>query len=482
MTSPAGPEDSRWNPPQIPAHRLSDMQTYKQLSTGDALAWEFDHAVLVSPSTTADKEPRSIGNPSKQYVVYYKCYLVLKNTQKWTDATTTVRKEPTMPETSDPASIDATLASGDVVAVLTTMAQKQDGALEVQQRMAEILAKLEERATREALKMKEREKERDKSEREERERGREREDDAMVFMDTSKMSRPQMLMRKIRVNGILKRRRKVFSDILGGRIEQRVFASTGSIQETRRRNDMLPGLVVGREEIVGVELLATLVIEDHVVQDDAGRHYHVKVVSLPHAGGTADDGEARLEHAERVPDFLGLRDDLDEGGPFGVDAIGERGGAGTKEMRELEDVEIVGAPGSPKNACHIHRSYDLTASSTMVGSCSSPKYKLAHASGQFFHTQCMQPSDPIIPGNPRASFSSSNLFTSSGVGANRYSPPNNSTIPSVNASCISKSSSCQSLHIRPPGQLPSHTTTSVEQRCPCAPLEPPAATLRSSSS
>nr|TKW18679.1 hypothetical protein SEVIR_5G446900v2 [Setaria viridis] len=47
-------------------------------------------------------------------------------------------------------------------------------------------------------------------------------------------------------------------------------------------------------------------------------------------------------------------------------------------------------PGVPKNACHIQRSCEATASSITVGTLWSPRvFCPFHATGQFFHCQCM---------------------------------------------------------------------------------------------
>ncbi|CAN7106021.1 unnamed protein product [Brassica rapa subsp. narinosa] len=60
-------------------------------------------------------------------------------------------------------------------------------------------------------------------------------------------------------------------------------------------------------------------------------------------------------------------------------------------------------PGGPKNACHIQRSYEATASKTIVGFPEPRAYCPFQAVGQFFHSQCIQSMLPIIPGNPRSS-------------------------------------------------------------------------------
>ncbi|MFS7998905.1 hypothetical protein Hanom_Chr12g01159581 [Helianthus anomalus] len=46
-------------------------------------------------------------------------------------------------------------------------------------------------------------------------------------------------------------------------------------------------------------------------------------------------------------------------------------------------------PGVPKNACHIHKSYDATTSKIIVGLPLLPAYCPAQAVGQFFHSQCI---------------------------------------------------------------------------------------------
>ena len=56
-------------------------------------------------------------------------------------------------------------------------------------------------------------------------------------------------------------------------------------------------------------------------------------------------------------------------------------------------------PGNSKNACHIQRLYDATASKLMVGSWIWPQYWPFHAAGQFFYFQCMQSMLPSIPWN-----------------------------------------------------------------------------------
>ncbi|KAG6661558.1 hypothetical protein CIPAW_03G182400 [Carya illinoinensis] len=53
-------------------------------------------------------------------------------------------------------------------------------------------------------------------------------------------------------------------------------------------------------------------------------------------------------------------------------------------------------PGIPKNACHIQRSYEATASKIIVGSRMWPEYIPFQAAGQFFHFQCMHLSSPPV--------------------------------------------------------------------------------------
>ena len=60
-------------------------------------------------------------------------------------------------------------------------------------------------------------------------------------------------------------------------------------------------------------------------------------------------------------------------------------------------------PGAPKNACHIHRSSEATASKTIVGLSVPREYIPFQAVGQFFHFQCIQSMLPTIPGKPRRS-------------------------------------------------------------------------------
>ena len=88
--------------------------------------------------------------------------------------------------------------------------------------------------------------------------------------------------------------------------------------------------------------------------------------------------------------------------------------------------------GAPKNACHIQRSYEATASNTIVGFPVPREYIPFQAVGQFFHSQCIQSMLPSIPGNPRCSPICSSLCRSSCVGRRRYSLPNKVIIPAVN--------------------------------------------------
>ena len=61
-------------------------------------------------------------------------------------------------------------------------------------------------------------------------------------------------------------------------------------------------------------------------------------------------------------------------------------------------------PATPKNACQIHKSCEATTSSIIVGLRLSPlRYWSCHATGQFFHSKCMQSIEPNIPRNPYAS-------------------------------------------------------------------------------
>ncbi|MFS7963080.1 hypothetical protein Hanom_Chr08g00733951 [Helianthus anomalus] len=78
-------------------------------------------------------------------------------------------------------------------------------------------------------------------------------------------------------------------------------------------------------------------------------------------------------------------------------------------------------PGVPKNACHIHKSYDATASKIIVGLPLIPAYCPAQAVGQFFHSQCIQSILPTIPGNPRSAPTWSSLAKSPLFGLLSYS-------------------------------------------------------------
>ncbi|MFS7937596.1 hypothetical protein Hanom_Chr05g00429501 [Helianthus anomalus] len=56
-------------------------------------------------------------------------------------------------------------------------------------------------------------------------------------------------------------------------------------------------------------------------------------------------------------------------------------------------------PGTPKYECQIHKSFDATASSMMVGLLISPlTYAPRNSLGQFFHSICVQSMLPSIPG------------------------------------------------------------------------------------
>lgn len=62
-------------------------------------------------------------------------------------------------------------------------------------------------------------------------------------------------------------------------------------------------------------------------------------------------------------------------------------------------------PGLWTNECQILRSFEATASRTMVGFFSLPWNCPAHPAGQFFHCQCMPSTLPLHPGKPQASYS-----------------------------------------------------------------------------
>ncbi|KAG6651088.1 hypothetical protein CIPAW_06G087300 [Carya illinoinensis] len=89
-------------------------------------------------------------------------------------------------------------------------------------------------------------------------------------------------------------------------------------------------------------------------------------------------------------------------------------------------------PDRPKNACHIQRSYESTASNIIVGSRIWPEYILFQAAGQFFHFQCMQSMIPSIPENPRCSPTSSNRAISLAFRDRKYSSEKTFTIVSEN--------------------------------------------------
>ncbi|RKO89522.1 No apical meristem-associated, C-terminal domain-containing protein, partial [Blyttiomyces helicus] len=178
-------------------------------------------------ATTPDPKKKK---PAKGFTFDH-CYHVLKHGPKWTGLTAPTQKVRTHPtpatspapsnaaaqpsdgfngtsavtenQASPSASIPSKRPGGvkkdkeaakrskisdDMVKVLEKMAQKQDGALEVQKRVADLFAKREARAALEAAKYDEWEEERATWQREEREREREAADDRLVFMDTSTMS------------------------------------------------------------------------------------------------------------------------------------------------------------------------------------------------------------------------------------------------------------------------------------------------------
>jgi hypothetical protein len=72
-----------------------------------------------------------------------------------------------------------------------------------------------------------------------------------------------------------------------------------------------------------------------------------------------------------------------------------------------------------KYACHIHRSYDATASKIMVGCLPRPVNMPFHELGQLRHSQCMQSTLPSIPGNPHDSPTWRRRAISSALGARR---------------------------------------------------------------
>ncbi|KAG2678935.1 hypothetical protein I3760_11G027000 [Carya illinoinensis] len=89
-------------------------------------------------------------------------------------------------------------------------------------------------------------------------------------------------------------------------------------------------------------------------------------------------------------------------------------------------------PGIPKNACHIQRSYEATASKIIVGSRMWPEYIHFQAAGQFFHFQCMQSMLSSILGNLRCSPTSTNWAILLVFGDHKYSSEKTLTIVSEN--------------------------------------------------
>ena len=84
-------------------------------------------------------------------------------------------------------------------------------------------------------------------------------------------------------------------------------------------------------------------------------------------------------------------------------------------------------PGNPKNACHIQRSYDATASKIIVSSWIWPQYWLFHVAGQFFYFQCMWSVEPNISGKSLCLPWANNLSMSSLFGFLKYSSKKTST-------------------------------------------------------
>ncbi|KAG6627417.1 hypothetical protein CIPAW_15G126200 [Carya illinoinensis] len=89
-------------------------------------------------------------------------------------------------------------------------------------------------------------------------------------------------------------------------------------------------------------------------------------------------------------------------------------------------------PDITKNACHIQRSYEITASKIIVGSRMWLEYIHFQAAGQFFHFQCMQSMLPSILGNPCCSPTSNNRAISLAFGDHTYSFQKTLTIVSEN--------------------------------------------------
>jgi hypothetical protein len=61
-----------------------------------------------------------------------------------------------------------------------------------------------------------------------------------------------------------------------------------------------------------------------------------------------------------------------------------------------------------------------------------PQWQMVQAEGQFFHLQCIQSIEPIIPGKPLLSPMASNLAVSSSLGVLKYSSPKTSTTAQTN--------------------------------------------------
>jgi hypothetical protein len=69
-----------------------------------------------------------------------------------------------------------------------------------------------------------------------------------------------------------------------------------------------------------------------------------------------------------------------------------------KEMKLIQRIHVTLKPGIVKISCQILRSYDATASCTIVGVCSVLVNYLAQAEKQFLHSLCILSRLPSITG------------------------------------------------------------------------------------
>jgi hypothetical protein len=80
-------------------------------------------------------------------------------------------------------------------------------------------------------------------------------------------------------------------------------------------------------------------------------------------------------------------------------------------------------PAAPKMTFQIQSSASAIASKATVGFLSFPLNCPAHASEQFFHSQCIQSIESTITGNPRPAFIARMRHKSSSSGSLKYSAP-----------------------------------------------------------